>query len=98
MGDDSGLLAAKAKARKIEELSILKVFQSSEFKEKQPFPSLESFEIIIPYLYFEKEAPQNIAFDIYDIMERSRNIKVSPEFYELFLERTATLRSLDLSC
>ncbi len=97
MGDEIGLLAAKEKARKIEESSIVKVFESSEFKGKQPFPSLESLEVT-ERLYYEEQETENLNSQIYWIMQCSRDIRVSPAFYELFLERTATLRSLNLSC
>ncbi len=84
---------AREKAIKIEQSSVINVFKSSQFKEKTPFPSLESLEIRNAYQF---ASIGEVDERIYDIMHYKKHIRVSQEFYYLFLQKNGTLRDLQL--
>ncbi len=87
---------AVEKAVKLEQSSVINVFQSSEFEENKPFPSLETLKLSYYICELDYRERQNIVHKIYSIMHSQRRLTVSPEFYSLFLDKTSTLRSLKL--
>ncbi len=86
------------RAQKIEESTVLNLLDSPDFTEKTPFPSLERLHLSNWNMPMEtpKRKHETIHFSIVHLMHAYRNIRVSQHFYSLSLEKTASLRSLEL--
>ncbi len=93
------LLEGRKKARKIEESSVLQVFQSSEFKQKTPFPSLEHLEMRLNCGLFQypRIIDRGVDREIYAFIANG-SLRISEEFYDMFLKKTVTLRTLEVHC
>ncbi len=75
-------MSAREKAIKIEESAVINVFQTSKFKEKTPFPSLETMGIYVRDRAKLRSAHfEQLDVRIFNIINRNRDIRVSPEFH-----------------
>ncbi len=85
------MVAARKRANDIANKSVIEMFESPQFEEKQPFPYLESFQIYCPVSSIPKG--EGIDKEIHSSLTGlDMHIAVSPAFYTKFLEKTRTLR------
>ncbi len=95
-GKEDRLIVARKKAHEIASKSVIQVFESSQFEEKAPFPSLEEFYVECSLLGLPKEDDMQIDREIYDFF-KGLNVGISSAFLLKFLEKTSTVRKLQIN-
>ncbi len=95
-GKEDSLVAARKKAQQIANNTVIQLFKTPEFQEKAPFPYLEHLEISA--WHDELNSPEKTKIDdkIYSIMHGGRGMNVSHSFYSMFLDKTRTLRYVNI--